>query len=388
MQEVQINRRISSNADSGIIGRYSSNSVRKRRTRQKACPVFPESGNDFLKECIHSLPSKDQEELPIELDEEESMQLMYDAMTNYLGLLGKKFEYQLTGNFRIDICSLYAEFTGCLQKETYADMNLVNEWDNNYLELCLYHYPNVFCDEFVFLPISIVERLTEPLATLFLDFVGFYYKTQHVSVPEENDYFSYVIDFEAEEAGETADDPHCELSDEERSEYKKFAECALDYQNGGRYYPYFEHIINYVPDKDTLMEHFEKAKHLYDGNSLELIKCLIEGVELCAEDCIMRYNYVEGKADKILLDIYQDEIEPVELDALFLIIWDEMDPVVNHAMDYINSMISEGGAIGVCQYLKLTKETDTIFKQSTFPVELNKWFSELIEIINTYGTDK
>ena len=102
----------------------------------------------------------------------------------------------------------------------------------------------------------------------------------------------------------------------------------------------------------------------------------------------MRYNYVEGKADKILLDIYQDEIEPVELDALFLIIWDEMDPVVDHAMDYINSMISEGGAIGVCQYLKLTKETDTIFKQSTFPVELNKWFSELIEIINTYGTDK
>lgn len=57
-------------------------------------------------------------------------------------------------------------------------------------------------------------------------------------------------------------------------------------------------------------------------------------------------------------------------------------------MDYINSIISEGGAVGVCQYLKLTKETDTIFQQSTFPVELNKWFSELIEIINTYGTDK
>lgn len=388
MQEVQINRRISSNAGSGITGRHSFNPVRKRGTRQEARPIFPESGNDFLKEHIHSLPSKDQEELPIELDEEVSMQLMYDAMSNYLGLLGKKFEYQLIGNFRIDICSLYTEFTGCLQKETYADINLVNEWGNNYLELCLYHYPNAFRDEFVFLPISIVERLTEPLATLFLDFVGFYYKTQHVSVPEENDYFSYVIDFEAEEVRETADDPHCELSDEERSEYKKFAECALNYQNGGRYYPYFEHIINYVPDKDALIERMVKAKRHYGGDSLKLIECLIDGVEVCSKDCIMRYNYVEGKADKILLDIYQEDIEPVELDAVFLIIWDEIDPVVYRAMDYINSMISEGGAVGVCQYLKLTKETDTIFQQSTFPVELNKWFSELIEIINTYGTDK
>lgn len=388
MQEVQKYRRISSNVSPSINGRQCFRSKRKQGAPQTAHPEFQESRNDFLKERIPSLPSKDQEELPIELDEEISMQFMYDTMSNYLGLLKKKFEYQLTGNFRIDICSLYSEFISYLQKETYADINLANEWDENSLELYLYHYPNAFRDEFVFLPISIVEKMPEYLGTLFLDFVGFYYKTQQVSIPEENDYFSYVIDFEAEEAGETANDSHCELSDEERSEYKEFAECALNYQNGGRYYPYFEHIINYVPDKNALMEHLKKAKYLHDGNNLKLIECLIKGVELCSKDCIMRYNYVEGKDDKILLDIYQDEIEPVELDALFLIIWDEMDPVVNHAMDYINSMISEGGSSGVCQHLKLTKETDTIFKQSMFPVELNKWFSELIGIINTYGTDK
>lgn len=197
MQEVQKYRRISSNVSPSINGRQCFRSKRKQGAPQTAHPEFQESRNDFLKERIPSLPSKDQEELPIELDEEISMQFMYDTMSNYLGLLKKKFEYQLTGNFRIDICSLYSEFISYLQKETYADINLANEWDENSLELYLYHYPNAFRDEFVFLPISIVEKMPEYLGTLFLDFVGFYYKTQQVSIPEENDYFSYVIDFEA-----------------------------------------------------------------------------------------------------------------------------------------------------------------------------------------------
>lgn len=388
MQEVQKHRSISPGVSPCIVERRRFNPKRKKGAPQAAHPKFQESGNDFLKEYFFHLPSKHQEELPVELDEEKTIQGMYKVMSNYLGLMGTGFKYQLTGTFRNDISSLYSEFITHLPIQTYADMNLSEDSGYYDLNLFLYHYPNVFRDELVFFPIGKAEKMPLALSTLFVDFVGYYYKSQCVQVPEESHYFSWVLNERAEEAGECASSPQCKMDDEERTRCKELADCAANYLCNGRYYPYFERIINHIPNKEDLLVRLNIAAGIFAGEDLKLVECLIKGVEVCSKGCITKYDYMEGNDDKILLDVYLDEFEPVEMQETFVIVWNEMDEVVNEAMDYMNEMIREAGCSGVCQYLLLTEETNALFEKSLFPVELSVWFNEMIKILNEYGTNK
>lgn len=388
MQEVQKHRSFSPGVSPCITVRHRFNSKRKKGAPKAAHPKFQESGNDFLKEYICHMPSKFQEELPVELDEEMTMQSMYRVMYNYLSLLGTSLRYQMTGNFRNDISSMYSEFITHLPKDTYADMNLTEESGYYSLNLYLYHYPNVFRDELVFFPIGKVERMPELLGALFLDFVGYYYKTQCVQVPEESHYFNWVLNERAEEASECANSTQCKMDDEERARAKELADCAANYLQDGQYYPSFERIINYIPNKEDLLARLNTTEKTAFGDDLELIEHLVKGVEICSKGCITKYDYIEGNDDKILLDIYQEEFEPVEMNETFVIVWNEMDEVVNESMEYMNEMIREAGCSGVCQYSLLTEETNTLFEKSSFPIEFSLWFNEMIKLLDGYGTDK
>lgn len=388
MQEVQRPRSVSSSVSPGITGRRRFNSKRKKGANQAAHTDFQESGNDFLKEYISHLPSKNEEDLPVELDEELTLQSMYKVMSNYLGLMGTGFRYQLTGNFRYDISSLYSEFITHLPIQTYADMNLTEDYGYYSLNLYLYHYPNVLRDELVFFPIGKVELMPKDIGALFIDFVGFYYKTQCVLVPEESHYFSWVLNERAEEAEECANSTKCQMSEEERTAGRELAKCAVNYQYGGSYYPYYDCIINYVPQKEDLSALLRSAAKTSTGENQRLVECLIEGVEVCSKGCITKYDYIEGNDDNILLDVYLDQFEPVEMRETFVIVWDHADEVVNESMEYMNEMIREAGCSGVCQYQLLTEETNTIFEKSSFPVELSLWFSKMIKVLDEYGTNK
>ncbi|WP_294591581.1 hypothetical protein [uncultured Bacteroides sp.] len=388
MQEVQKHRSISPGVSPCIVERQRFNSKRKKGAPQAAHPKFQESGNDFLKEYISHIPSKNEEDLPVELDEELTLQSMYKVMSNYLGLMGTGFRYQLTGNFRNDISSLYSEFITHLPIQTYADMNLTEDYGYYGLNLYLYHYPKVLRDELVFFPIGKVELMPKDIGTLFIDFVGFYYKTQCVLVPEESHYFSWVLNERAEEAEECANSTQCQMSEEERTAGRELAKCAVNYQYGGSYYPYYDCIINYVPQKEDLSARLRSAAKTSVRENQRLVECLIEGVEICSKGCITKYDYIEGNDDNIFLDVYLDQFEPVEMRETFVIVWDQDDEVVNESMEYINEMIREAGCSGVCQYQLLTEETNALFEKSSFPVEFSLWFSKMIKVLDEYGTNK
>ena len=352
------------------------NQIRSKGAREKACPGSGCPANDFLKERFVDIPLEFDLDVDIDrqIDKEKSIDNVFSSIRQYLSLLGVDMKTKPTGKFAYDINLALVELDENIT-ETGVYSNL--ELNGDILSVHIVRYYKVFDLSFVFLPISSVKRMSSPLADVFVDFVGFYARSQGICLPMEHEDFYYHI---CEEHKEFFDDY-------EDSEYSESAKEVRKSYRDGEYSQWFSRIASSMKSDKEILESLRALKSSCSGKDLELISFMEDGVSILSSGCITSFNYNPDMNDCDVLNGCYD-YEPFDISRNYAICWDLNDHVTQMIGEYINCLIREVCCYGVTESVVLSPATSSVFVKSPFPEMFEKWFIKFLNLLEEYGTDK
>lgn len=352
------------------------NQIRSKGAREKACPGSGCPANDFLKERFVDIPLEFDLDVDIDrrIDKEKSIDNVFSSIRRYLSLLGVDMKTKPTGRFTYDINLALIELDeNITERGVYSNLEL----NGDILSVHIVRSYKVFDLSFVFLPISSVKRMPSPLADVFVDFVGFYARTQGICLPIEHNYFYFHICEENEGF----------FDDYEYTKYSDSAKEARKSYRDGEYSQWFSRIASSMKSDKEILELLRALKSSCSGKDLELISCMEDGVSVLSSGCITSFNYNPDMNDCDVLNGCYD-YEPFDISRNYAICWDFNDPVTQIIEEYINRLIREVCCYGVTESVILSPETSSVFVKNPFPEMFEKWFMKFLNLLEEYGTDK
>ncbi|TYK35619.1 hypothetical protein [Bacteroides pyogenes] len=352
------------------------NQIRSKGAREKACPGSGCPANDFLKERFVDIPLEFDLDVDIDrrIDKEKSIDNVFSSIRRYLSLLGVDMKTKPTGRFTYDINLALIELDeNITERGVYSNLEL----NGDILSVHIVRSYKVFDLSFVFLPISSVKRMPSPLADVFVDFVGFYARTQGICLPIEHNYFYFHICEENEGF----------FDDYEYTKYSDSAKEARKSYRDGEYSQWFSRIASSMKSDKEILELLRALKSSCSRKDLELISCMEDGVSILSSGCITSFNYNPDMNDCDVLNGCYD-YEPFDISQNYAICWDFNDPVTQIIEEYINCLIREVCCYGVTESVILSPETSSVFVKNPFPEMFEKWFMKFLNLLEEYGTDK
>ncbi|WP_394287264.1 hypothetical protein [Bacteroides pyogenes] len=352
------------------------NQIRSKGAREKACPGSGCPANDFLKERFVDIPLEFDLDVDIDrrIDKEKSIDNVFSSIRRYLSLLGVDMKTKPTGRFTYDINLALIELDeNITERGVYSNLEL----NGDILSVHIVRSYKVFDLSFVFLPISSVKRMPSPLADVFVDFVGFYARTQGICLPiEHNDFYFHICE-ENEEFFDNYED----------LEYSDSAKEARKSYRDGEYSQWFSRIASSMKSDKEILESLRALKSSCTRKDLELISCMEDGVSILSSGCITSFNYNPDMNDCDVLNGCYD-YPPFDINRNYAICWDFNDPVTQIIEEYINCLIREVCCYGVTESVILSPETSSVFVKNPFPEMFEKWFMKFLNLLEEYGTDK
>ncbi|MEG1749417.1 MAG: hypothetical protein RR249_06985, partial [Tannerellaceae bacterium] len=220
-------------------------------------------------------------------------------------------------------------------------------------------------------------NMSEPLRTVFLQFLSFVRHTQKIDTPCENRDFNYIVTEYGEEYEEGC------MADDEDS-WRRLSDMRKRYDTGDIGTIMQEISCSKVVEADLVAELnkllAEDINHADEG----LIAIMLAGIKLLRQDCIFNYDYNPGSTD------YNDyDTEVIDFDRGLCFCWgtDVNDPVVQMAIEFYNNDEQALETYGPASYLVLAPNTDCLLVKSDFPARFAKWYDTFYEELEKYISD-
>lgn len=341
-----------------------SNRNRNGRAPKKAHPVLGALGTGILSVRIDPYPlsmvgeSNDFSCVESCIAFEESLEHLFDTADTYFSLMGKTVRTVRTGDYRIDIPNLYLEFKEILPKG--VEIN-IDAYQGRLLGFELYNCRYDFPDEFIWIPVCGIEKMSEPVADIFKRFVSFLSSSQDIPFPEQNDELDYVL--EEPESYACGDDD--------------FMELARRYKEGD-IHKLFEEILTLNPSAGEIQSLCESLDcQSLSSKEKEIVDCMRSGVILLKQDCITRYNYRELESS-ICYDIYEEDVFPMEFKRTIAIVYGTTDSVAESMGEELNCMIREYGCYSPACCAEIWPFTNELFMPSDYPIRFYRFINDLI----------
>lgn len=232
-----------------------------------------------------------------------------------------------------------------------------------------------------FMPIACLDYLEGPLRELMVLLFNRLISRQGFNVPEDHWDFGYGLglldnyDMTDEELEET-------YSEDYISFYK-------EYRKGGHIYQLFEEITSYNEDhkdsKEYVQSLIQNAINENGHDRCKLIDCIEKGLALIDENSLDRFDYYPGESLEYELSNDSSE-DRMLMQRLMCLCYgnEENDPIVDNAIQVLNS-----DASNYCEFLlydvhRLTPEDTEAWTPSDFPYRFNEWYKEMYNLIESY----
>lgn len=348
----------------GTRKRSVSNRNRNGRAPQKAHPVLGALGTGILSVRFDPYPlsmvgeSIDISCVESSIDFEESLEHLFDTADTYFSLLGKTVRTVRTGDYRIDIPSLYLEFKEILPKGVEINIDV---YQGCLLGFELYNCRYDFPDEFIWIPVCGIEKMSEPVADIFKRFVSFLSSSQEIPFPEQNEELGYVL--EDPESYACGDDDFIELT-------RRY--------NEGDIHEVFEELLTLNPSAGEIQTLCDSLDYQsLSSKEKEIVDCMRSGVVLLKQDSITRYNYRELESS-VCYDIYEEDVFPVEFKRTIAIVYSTTDSVAESMGEELNCIIQEYGCYSPACYAEIWPFTNELFMPSDYPIRFYRFMNDLI----------
>ncbi len=373
MQTETQNRRISPATGTGINERKRPvrNTVRGKRTSQKAFSSNLTTGPGILNELfMNIIPPTDLTERNDlirtgNIDLGGSIRYLFDSAGNYCRLLNRELKITLTGKPFEDILNLYTELDRVLPDN--QEIN-IDARDNRFVFIV--YGQCEFPEEFVFLPVKNIEKMSPQMAEIFMEFVAFFSASQGISLPQDQMDYDYMINCWIPEVFANAG----EYDETEIKEVKKYI--------SGNIPDVFNSIYNISISAGSLLEKCKKEFKSANGTDKDLLDTIIEGIPLLESGSMDKYSYSPEMDALGEYEYYGGS--PVEFERTLAIIWDDIDLIGQNLQDFLNTDIGELGCNGPTQFLILSPNTKETLHLSDYPMQFHRWLCKLYEKLEDY----
>lgn len=285
-----------------------------------------------------------------------------DSYYRYAELLGVVPKHDAGQSYGDGIVDLYHR----LDKIVGQDVNVNIESLGNNLRFTLWQQHNWGEYNLYWFPVKFVMTLPPQLQRITIVFLHLLVRGNGIPTMNGTDLAEYALDW----IETNMDDPACDERDEMRSVCNSYREGEA-----------IAALRKIETADDTYTDLKAEIAEYEPVNDVErqLIEIIRKGCEFVrnGSQSIMQYAY----------DPHYEEVpefDPIRLDQLIMIVYDNLDTVSEYMLDILNGSATESYEIIPCTALEISPATERPFSMDDYPERFFGWADEFISFIHSY----